>query len=307
MNTRSNTTTQVGHQLNTTETSSKGAKTNSSKVPTTPATPNIVNPYNTPNKVTPSKRPGPPLPPTLKKPRMMFLDEKSIFRGAVHVFTTCNNGDATCQLQIALVTKHYNSNLTYFMPEMRETSGATQFLKFCAHHKYCDRRNLLQYIAVKVKSFVEGTDTPLQSNDQLHSNFVAFIGKLQEDEVGQASICPPTTPKQWGTKLADTLQEFLNKEFKTSRSQRRWEVPDFDIHIEKTKYSLSRFFYDEDLWNILHLLWDVDDKDVFRQLLEHDATLEMIYGKITDEHNKLHMQTQLENLRKAALEKETDE
>ena len=317
MNTKTNSTTnktQDKDQPNSTKTSSQEAKRDIAKTTTTPVSPNIVNPYSPPNKISPSKRPGPPLPPTLKKPKknpkMMFLDVQSIYRGAVHVYTTCNNGGATCQLQIAIVSKHYNSNLTCFLPELKETKdykGATEFIEHCTNHKYSDRRNLVQYVAQQVKSFVAGTDTPLKSQDVLGNNFVAFIGKLEEKQKGQTSICPPTTPKQWGKKLAVTLQEFLNMKFKSPSAQRRFPVPDFDIHIETARYPLSRFFYDEDLWEIMHLLWDVDDEDVFQQLLEHDATLEMIYGKITDADNKLHMQKDLENLRNAELEKETYE
>lgn len=290
---------------NTSPNQSPGSNLNTSiAIPAEPTSPKIVNPYTgTAAQVTPSKRPGPPPPPTVKKPKILLVTEKNKYRGAVHCYTTSNNGDATCQLQLALVTKHYNPNLTYYMPEIKDSASATKFLEFCMHHKYCDRRNLVQYVALKVKSFSEGTNSPLQSRDNFHGNFICFIGKVShEDDGDQASICPTSSPKEWGMKFCDTLKEFLNMELNEPGTKRRWKVSDFDLHMEKVKYNLSRVFYDEDLWNILHLLWDVDDPIVFNQILEHDATLEMIFGTTTDANTKSHMQKQLRALKKTVLE-----
>ena len=49
---------------------------------------------------------------------------------------------------------------------------------------------------------------------------------------------------------------------------------------------LSAIFYEEDLWNVLQLLWNVKNEDVFEQILNHSGSLEMIYGTIDSEETK---------------------
>ena len=54
------------------------------------------------------------------------------------------------------------------------------------------------------------------------------------------------------------------------------------MFISSVKYPLSVIFYEEDLWNVLQLLWNVKNEDVFEQILNHSGSLEMIYGTTID-------------------------
>ena len=58
------------------------------------------------------------------------------------------------------------------------------------------------------------------------------------------------------------------------------------MFISSVKFPLSAIFYEEDLWNVLQLLWNVKHEDVFEQILNDSGSLEMIYGTIDSEETK---------------------
>jgi len=234
-------------------------------------------------------------PPTLPSPNILYSmhsprshphqETTSRFRGTIHSFSSCNNGDRSCELQVAFVSKHFDANQQFFLEHLRSDQNITEFLRFGEHNKVKDRQNLVMHITANVKCFRQYSDDQFQCT-KYGNSFFLFVGKLNSD-----GINPTVTNADWARKLGLLLHDYLNNEVNN-----RYEVPRFDVEPSSVKYPLSAIFYKEELWNVLKLLWNVNDEDVFEQILNHSGSLEMIYGtsNTSEETKNDHRQKLLE-------------
>lgn len=225
----------------------------------------------------PRKRHGSHPPPhSCKKPRKLEsqISTSNKFRGKIHYYTTANNGIDSCFLVIAFVTKHYADKQQYYMRELLDGSnGMNELNEFIKALPDPNEQHIFCYETTNIKNFIAGNEDSFKDNLR-NQNFLCFVANLTFCQQGLHKI---RTPTQWADKFGKILKKFFTKMYETNR--RNYGCPDFELAEHKElQPHLSRIFRREDLWKVLHLLWDVDEDDIFEEVLEHEESLAMIFG-----------------------------